>query len=101
LNKLSTHRWVDVIICHTGSRASRWFAIVDVSACFHVAASSGNVRIAYQVVGQGPLDLVFLEVHWEDAGYSHLLRRLAALPRLILFEPSPSTSAQISFAFRD
>jgi hypothetical protein len=60
LNKLSTHRWVDVIICHTGSRASRWFAIVDVSACFHVAASSGNVRIAYQVVGQGPLDLVFV-----------------------------------------
>ena len=48
-------------------------------------AASGNVRIAYQVVGHGSLDLVFvpgfisnLEVHWEDAGYSRLLQRLAA-----------------------
>jgi hypothetical protein len=38
-------------------------------------ASSGDVRIAYQVVGNGPLDLVFvqgyisnLEVHWEEPG---------------------------------
>jgi pimeloyl-ACP methyl ester carboxylesterase/DNA-binding CsgD family transcriptional regulator len=56
-------------------------------------AASGSVRIAYQVVGQGPLDLIFvpgfisnLEVHWEDAGYSHLLRRLAAFTRLILLD---------------
>jgi pimeloyl-ACP methyl ester carboxylesterase/DNA-binding CsgD family transcriptional regulator len=56
-------------------------------------ARSGDVRIAYQVVGQGPLDLVFvpgfisnLEVHWEDAGYSHLLRRLSTFTRLILFD---------------
>ena len=51
------------------------------------------MRIAYQVVGQGSLDLVFvpgfmsnLEVHWEDPGYSRLLRRLAAFSRLILFD---------------
>jgi pimeloyl-ACP methyl ester carboxylesterase/DNA-binding CsgD family transcriptional regulator len=56
-------------------------------------ATSGNVRIAYQVVGQGPLDLIFvpgfisnLEVHWEDAGYGHLLQRLAAFTRLILLD---------------
>ncbi len=56
-------------------------------------ATSGEARIAYQVVGQGPLDLVFvpgfisnLEVHWEDTGYSHLLRRLAAFTRLILLD---------------
>jgi pimeloyl-ACP methyl ester carboxylesterase len=56
-------------------------------------ARSGDVRIAYQVVGHGPLDLVFvpgfisnLEVHWEDPGYSALLRRLAAFTRLILFD---------------
>jgi len=56
-------------------------------------ARSGDVRIAYQVVGQGPLDLVFvpgfisnLEVHWEDAGYSHLLKRLAMFSRLILLD---------------
>jgi pimeloyl-ACP methyl ester carboxylesterase/DNA-binding CsgD family transcriptional regulator len=56
-------------------------------------ATSGKVRIAYQVVGHGPLDLVFvpgfisnLEVHWEDAGYSHLLHRLSAFTRLILLD---------------
>jgi hypothetical protein len=45
------------------------------------------VRIAYQVVGQGPLDLVFvpgfisnLDVNWEDEGLAHLLRRLSASP---------------------
>ena len=56
-------------------------------------ASSGECRIAYQVVGHGPIDLVFvpgfisnLEVHWEDPGYTHLLNRLATFTRLILFD---------------
>jgi pimeloyl-ACP methyl ester carboxylesterase/DNA-binding CsgD family transcriptional regulator len=56
-------------------------------------ARSGEVRIAYQVVGQGPLDLVFvpgcisnLDVHWEEAGFNHLLHRLAAFTRLILLD---------------
>jgi pimeloyl-ACP methyl ester carboxylesterase/DNA-binding CsgD family transcriptional regulator len=56
-------------------------------------ATSGKVRIAYQVLGQGPVDLVFvpgfisnLEVHWEDPGYTHLLQRLAAFTRLILLD---------------
>lgn len=57
-------------------------------------ACSGEVRIAYQVMGQGAFDLVFvpgflsnLEVHWEDPGFVHLLRRLSAFSRLILFDP--------------
>jgi pimeloyl-ACP methyl ester carboxylesterase/DNA-binding CsgD family transcriptional regulator len=56
-------------------------------------ALSGDVRIAYQVVGQGSFDLVFvpgfisnLDLHWEDQGYSRLLRRLSAFSRLILFD---------------
>jgi pimeloyl-ACP methyl ester carboxylesterase/DNA-binding CsgD family transcriptional regulator len=56
-------------------------------------ALSGDVRIAYQVIGQGPIDLVFvpgfisnLELHWEEPGYSHLLRRLAAFARVIHFD---------------
>jgi pimeloyl-ACP methyl ester carboxylesterase len=56
-------------------------------------AKSGDIRIAYQVVGNGPIDLVFvpgfisnLEVHWEDPGYSHLLQRLGAFTRLIQFD---------------
>ena len=56
-------------------------------------ARSGDVRIAYQVAGQGPIDLVVvpsfvsnLDIHWEDPGYAHLLRRLAAFTRLILLD---------------
>ena len=56
-------------------------------------ARSGDVHIAYQVLGQGPLDLVFvpgfvsnLEHHWEDPGFSHLLHRLASFCRLIQFD---------------
>jgi pimeloyl-ACP methyl ester carboxylesterase/DNA-binding CsgD family transcriptional regulator len=56
-------------------------------------AKSGDVRIAYQVVGHGPIDLVFvpgfvsnLDIHWEDPGYAHLLRRLSAFTRLILID---------------
>jgi pimeloyl-ACP methyl ester carboxylesterase/DNA-binding CsgD family transcriptional regulator len=56
-------------------------------------ARIGETRIAYQVVGQGPLDLVFvpgfisnLELHWEDPGFAHLLRRLASFTRLILLD---------------
>ncbi|MBX6426494.1 MAG: alpha/beta fold hydrolase [Variibacter sp.] len=56
-------------------------------------ARSGDIRIAYQVVGHGPIDLVFvpgylsnLEVHWEDPGFHHLLNRLSAFTRLILFD---------------
>jgi len=56
-------------------------------------ARNGGVHIAYQVIGQGPFDLVFvpgfisnLDVHWEDPGYSHLLQRLSAFSRLIQFD---------------
>jgi pimeloyl-ACP methyl ester carboxylesterase/DNA-binding CsgD family transcriptional regulator len=56
-------------------------------------AKSGDVRIAYQIIGQGPLDLVFvpgfmsnLDVQWEDPGFTHLLNRLSGFTRLILFD---------------
>jgi pimeloyl-ACP methyl ester carboxylesterase len=56
-------------------------------------ARSGDLRIAYQVVGNGPIDLVFvpgflsnLDVHWEDPGYNHLLQRLGTFTRLIQFD---------------
>ena len=56
-------------------------------------AKSGDVHIAYQVVGEGPLDLVFvhgfisnLEQQWDDPGFAHLLSRLAAFSRLIVFD---------------
>ena len=56
-------------------------------------AKSGDARIAYQVVGHGSLDLIFvpgfisnLELHWEEPGYSRLLRRLSSFSRLIQFD---------------
>jgi pimeloyl-ACP methyl ester carboxylesterase/DNA-binding CsgD family transcriptional regulator len=56
-------------------------------------AASGDCRIAYQVVGNGAIDLVFvpgfisnLDCQWEDTGFSRLLRRLSAFARVIQFD---------------
>jgi hypothetical protein len=55
-------------------------------------AKSGDVHIAYQVVGAGPLDLVLVqgwvsnvELWWEDPGWSAFLERLMSFSRLIMF----------------
>ena len=54
---------------------------------------SGDVNIAYQVVGEGPFDLIWVpgwisnvEESWEVPEYAHFLRRLASFSRLILFD---------------
>lgn len=54
---------------------------------------SGDVNIAYQVVGDGPLDLVFvmgwvshLEYFWREPRFAAFLRRLASFTRLILID---------------
>ena len=56
-------------------------------------AVSGDVNIAYQVMGEGPLDLVFvmgcvshLDYYWEEPSFARFLRRLASFSRLILFD---------------
>ena len=56
-------------------------------------ARSGSINIAYQVVGDGPLDLVFvpgwisnLAYMWELPSLAAVLNRLAAFSRLILFD---------------
>lgn len=56
-------------------------------------AKSGDVNIAYQVVGGGPLDLVLvpgfishLDLDWEGPGYAHMLERLSSFSRLIRFD---------------
>jgi class 3 adenylate cyclase len=56
-------------------------------------AANGDVHIAYQVLGDGPLDLVFvagaitnLEVLWEMSDYRRACERLASFARLILFD---------------
>lgn len=56
-------------------------------------AKSDDVDIAYQVVGDGPTDLVFvagaltnLEVLWEDPDYRRFCERLGTFTRLLLFD---------------
>ena len=56
-------------------------------------AKSGDVNIAYQVVGEGDRDLVLvpgwvshLELDWEEPRHAHFLRRVASFSRLILFD---------------
>jgi pimeloyl-ACP methyl ester carboxylesterase len=56
-------------------------------------AKSGDVNIAYQAVGEGPLDLVVIpgsisnvDFAWEDALYDAWVQRLAPCSRVILFD---------------
>ena len=54
---------------------------------------NGEVSLAYQVLGAGPLDLVLvpgfvshLEQGWEEPAYARFLQQLASFCRLILFD---------------
>ncbi len=56
-------------------------------------ARSGDVNIAYQVTGHGPIDLVFvmgwvsnLEAFWQEPSVAGFFNRLASFSRLILFD---------------
>jgi pimeloyl-ACP methyl ester carboxylesterase len=56
-------------------------------------ALSGGVNIAYQVLGEGPRDLVFvpgwvsnIEGYWEEPALARFFTRLASFSRLILFD---------------
>ena len=56
-------------------------------------ARSGDVAIAYQVLGEGPFDVVLtpgtvshVELYWDVAGMAALLRGIAEHARLIFFD---------------
>jgi pimeloyl-ACP methyl ester carboxylesterase len=56
-------------------------------------ARSGDASIAYQVVGDGPLNLVYVpgwisnvEMTWEEPSVARFFERLASFSRLILFD---------------
>ncbi|MEQ1643231.1 MAG: alpha/beta fold hydrolase, partial [Pyrinomonadaceae bacterium] len=56
-------------------------------------AQNGDVNIAYQVIGNGPVDIVFvmgwvshLEYFWKEPNFAAFLDRLASFSRLILFD---------------
>ena len=56
-------------------------------------ARSGDVSIAYQVIGEGPIDLILIpgfisnvELAWEEPGLAQWYRDLAEFCRLIVFD---------------
>ena len=56
-------------------------------------AKAGDVSIAYQVVGDGPQDIVLvpgftthLELEWESPAYARFLERIGSFARLIIFD---------------
>lgn len=56
-------------------------------------ARSGDIHIAYQALGRGPLDLVYVpgwvshvELAWEEPTLARFLRRFASFSRLITFD---------------
>jgi class 3 adenylate cyclase len=56
-------------------------------------AKNGDVHIAFQILGDGPFEVVHvggyvthLGVLWEDPGYRHFCQRLASFARLVRFD---------------
>jgi pimeloyl-ACP methyl ester carboxylesterase len=54
---------------------------------------SGDAHIAYQVVGDGPIDVVYvqgfvsnMEMNWQEPSYARFLSRIASFSRLITFD---------------
>ncbi len=69
-------------------RAGYGLSMLDVSF-----ARSGDVDVAYRVVGDGPIDIVYvqgawshLQVNWELPAFRHFCDRLAEFSRVILFD---------------
>ncbi len=67
--------------------------LISIKPQTQYAAGDDDVNIAYQVVGDGPIDLVFvmgwvshLEYFWQEPSFARFLRRLASFSRLILFD---------------
>jgi pimeloyl-ACP methyl ester carboxylesterase/DNA-binding CsgD family transcriptional regulator len=55
--------------------------------------ANGDVHIAYQVIGNGPVDLLFihgflshLELAWENPEFTHFFEQLGRFARVILFD---------------
>jgi class 3 adenylate cyclase/pimeloyl-ACP methyl ester carboxylesterase len=56
-------------------------------------ARNGDVSIAYQVVGNGPVDIIYvppfvsnLELQWQEPEQARYLQRLASFSRLVMFD---------------
>jgi class 3 adenylate cyclase len=66
--------------------------VIDVPET-HYAKADDGVHVAYQIFGEGPIDLVVIpgfishvELAWEDPSLASFLRRLASFSRVIVFD---------------
>jgi len=82
--------WITPSGSHAASRTTRNTVPVPAETRY---AKSGDVHIAYQVLGEGPLDLVWIpslahhvELSWENPPVARFLDRLVELGRLIVFD---------------
>ncbi len=83
---------LDLPLIHLGREPTAFKLNLD-SRPETMYARSGEVNIAYQVIGDAPLDLVFvmgwvshLEYFWREPSFARFLARLASFSRLILFD---------------
>src|SRR5512145_1590079 len=56
-------------------------------------AKTGNVHIAYEVFGKGPVDIVLIpgfvshiENYWDEPNFARWLRRLGSFSRVVMFD---------------
>jgi len=84
---------LELPLLHLGREPARSFDLIQGRTPETMYARSGEVNIAYQVVGDAPLDLVFvmgwvshMEYFWREPSFARFLRRLASFSRLILFD---------------
>jgi len=77
----------------TGVAVQRAIAPSILNPKTQYVVSTGDVNIAYQVVGDHPIDLVFvmgwvshLEYFWREPSFARFLTRLASFSRLILLD---------------
>jgi class 3 adenylate cyclase len=75
------------------SKTTESMKVVDSSKPPTIYAKSGELHIAYQVLGEGPIDLVYvqgtftnLSVNWELAAFQRFCRQLSEFTRLIWFD---------------
>jgi hypothetical protein len=80
----------DEVLCHAAARTTTAERVAMPSV--HYARAEDGTYLAYQVAGDGPLDLIVvpglashLETWWE-AATGRLVRRLASFSRLILYD---------------
>jgi pimeloyl-ACP methyl ester carboxylesterase/DNA-binding winged helix-turn-helix (wHTH) protein len=91
--KIVTNAAADAPLVQAATSERRLARITDRPVPPTHYAQSGDVNIAYQVVGDGPIDLVFvmgwvshLDYFWREPSFARFLHRLASFSRLILFD---------------